>query len=617
MEGARLLQKLRLTNFLSYGPEGEEIELEPLNVLIGPNGSGKSNFIDAISILKAAPIDILAPIRSGGGIPHWLWKGHGSEKDRVLSLEAHITYPGSQNALAYGVRLRPVNQAAQIVEERILEERGKPVTTLGSLPQEFYRFSREDDEVCIAEPGKQRTLLGEQRPVRTRPGAQIDVNRSGLAQFRDAQTYPEITYLAESFSRISLYRNAGIGRDSPLRGSQPADETAAFLLEDGHNLGLVLNELLSRSAITQKLVDRLRWLLPWVEDIRPRVLAGTVEIHLQEEGLRDSIPSTRLSDGTLRYLCLLTILCHPEPPPLICLEDPEIGLHPDVLPRIAEMLVEASQRAQIIVTTHSDILVSALSDVPEAVVVCERDDRGTHLRRLDPEALKEWLKDYSLGGLWLTGGTGRQPVTEEIRIYVEGGGQDDRTRSRLRVGLQGFLRDLWSRARQRGIHLKIVACGDGARTVRSFHRALAWHPDALNVLLVDAEGPVTEAGARQHLGTRDPRQWTGARVEDDHCHLMVQMMEAWLIVDREKLAEYYGNGFHVNSLPDNTNVEQIDKQTLERSLAKATRDTKKRQYHKTHHAPDILECIRPEVVKSKASHCKRLFDTLAAKIDGN
>ncbi len=207
-------------------------------------------------------------------------------------------------------------------------------------------------------------------------------------------------------------------------------------------------------------------------------------------------------------------------------------------------------------------------------------------------------------------------MTEEIRIYVEGGGQDDRTRSRLRVGLQWFLGDLWSRARRRGIRLKIVACGDGARTVRSFHRALAWHPGAFNVLLVDAEGPVTETSARQHLRTRDPRRWTDARVEDDRCHLMVQMMEAWLIADREKLAEYYGERFHESSLPSNPNVEQIDKQTLERSLAKATRDTRKGQYHKTNHAPGILERIRPEVVKPKATHCKRLFDTLAAKIDG-
>jgi predicted ATPase len=159
----------------------------------------------------------------------------------------------------------------------------------------------------------------------------------------------------------------------------------------------------------KELVKRLQWLLPWAEDIATKVVAGTVEVLLHEKALFDSIPSTRLSDGTLRYLCLLAILCHPDPPPLICLEDPEIGLHPDVLPRLGDLLIEASQRTQLIVTTHSDILVSALSEVPEAVVVCERDDAGTHLRRLDKESLDEWLKKYTLGGLWCMGELGGNP----------------------------------------------------------------------------------------------------------------------------------------------------------------------------------------------------------------
>ena len=206
-------------------------------------------------------------------------------------------------------------------------------------------------------------------------------------------------------------------------------------------------------------------------------------------------------------------------------------------------------------------------------------------------------------------------MTREIRIYVEGGGDEDEARGRLRAGLRGFLRDVWTDARRRGIRLNIVPCGDGVRTVRSFHRALKWHPDAFNVLLVDAEGPVTEASARQHLGTRDPRQWSGTRIQDEHCHLMVQMMEAWLVADREKLAEYYKEGFHEKSLPDNPNVEQIDKETLQRALERATRQTKKGPYHKTRHAPDLLERIRPEVVRPRASFCDRLFRTLLAEID--
>jgi len=113
-----------------------------------------------------------------------------------------------------------------------------------------------------------------------------------------------------------------------------------------------------------------------------------------------------LSDGTLRYLCLLAVLCHPEPPPLVCLEEPEIGLHPDILKTVAELLVQASERSQLIVTTHSDILVSALTERAESVLVCERGEEGSRLTRLESEKLKDWLERYSLGELWMMGELG-------------------------------------------------------------------------------------------------------------------------------------------------------------------------------------------------------------------
>lgn len=122
--------------------------------------------------------------------------------------------------------------------------------------------------------------------------------------------------------------------------------------------------------------------------------------------MKSPIPAARLSDGTLRYLCLLAILYHPTPPPLICLEEPEIGLHPDLISGLAEMLKEASQRTQLIVTTHSDLLVSKFTDQPEAVVICERTPEGTTLKRLKADDLKEWLEEYSLGEVWLKGGIG-------------------------------------------------------------------------------------------------------------------------------------------------------------------------------------------------------------------
>ena len=141
--------------------------------------------------------------------------------------------------------------------------------------------------------------------------------------------------------------------------------------------------------------------------ITPVIIAGTVQTFFHEEGLVHSVPATRLSVWEpCVFSTLLAVLCHPNPPSIVCIEEPELGLHPDIIPEVAKLLVEASSRSQIFVTTHSDILVDALTDVPEAVIVCEKIDGATQLRRLDADDLKPWLAEYRLGELWTRGQIG-------------------------------------------------------------------------------------------------------------------------------------------------------------------------------------------------------------------
>jgi predicted ATPase len=117
--------------------------------------------------------------------------------------------------------------------------------------------------------------------------------------------------------------------------------------------------------------------------------------------------SWRLSDGTLKFLRLLAVLLDRDLPPLICIEEPEVGLHPEAIQIVAEALVDASERTQLIVTTHSEALIDALSDRPEDVLVTERDfDNGTQFKRLDSKQLSIWLERYSLGALWRKGEIG-------------------------------------------------------------------------------------------------------------------------------------------------------------------------------------------------------------------
>ena len=105
-------------------------------------------------------------------------------------------------------------------------------------------------------------------------------------------------------------------------------------------------------------------------------------------------------------MALAAILLDPEPPPLVVIEEPELGLHPDLTLGIGRMLVEASQRMQLVVTTHSTGLIDALDECPSSVVVCEKDDGASVFERLEPEYLTEWLEKYSLGKLWSAGDLG-------------------------------------------------------------------------------------------------------------------------------------------------------------------------------------------------------------------
>jgi predicted ATPase len=179
------------------------------------------------------------------------------------------------------------------------------------------------------------------------------------------------------------------------------------LLPDARNLALLLNQIEHKGG--RRFNELLKRFFPRFERMSTLVSGGTVQFYLHEPGFDSPVPPTRLSDGTIRYLALLATLLSPSPPPLVCIEEPELGLHPDAVALIGELLIEASDRMQLIVTTHSDALVSALTNQPDAVVACERPGATTTLRRLDRKKLATWLDDYRLGDLWRMGELGANP----------------------------------------------------------------------------------------------------------------------------------------------------------------------------------------------------------------
>lgn len=385
-----MLKSLRIANLLSFGPDSQPLDLLPLNVLIGPNGSGKSNVIDAISILKAAPRDLFQPVRNGGGIDDWIWKDDRLGKMAALRMATveSVIEDTFRPSLRYRVSVAESSGHAFVDDERLEHESPEAGD---SEPKIFCEHT--DDGVVL-------TVAGENSSLQKNTDSSLSI----LSQRKDPNRYPELWWVGRQFDAIRIYRDWTMGRYSSPRLRQGADMRTEFLEEDASNLGLVLNRLRRNPDAKRAVLENLREFSGDFDDFDVSIVANTVQVFLTEG--RFTVPATRLSDGTLRYLCLLAILCHPEPPPLVCIEEPEMGLHPDILPTIAKLLRAASERTQLIVTTHSDILVDALSDTPEAVVACEKGEGGTTLRRLDKDQLAPWLKDYRLGQLWLKGKIG-------------------------------------------------------------------------------------------------------------------------------------------------------------------------------------------------------------------
>ncbi|MEW6157007.1 MAG: AAA family ATPase [Verrucomicrobiota bacterium] len=410
-DDTRLLRQIRLVNLLSFGPDTEALPLENLNVLIGPNGSGKSNLIEALALMRAMPIapqatstgDVRSVLRRGGGALEWIWKG---AKSQPASIELVINNPKGRQALRHTFAFESDAQGFRLHDERVEKEAPYGKETEAYF---YYRFQNGHPVVntfALDDEEKGLALHDNPRPRRRRKLSPETVNPelSILAQRRDPELYPEITYLADTYEKWRFYREWSFGRNFVFREPQKADMRNDRLEEDFSNLGLFLSRMRKTPQVKKAIVEGLSDLYDGLTDFEPFVEGGSVQVVFTEGDF--SIPATRLSDGTLRYLCLLAILCDPLPPPLICIEAPELGLHPDILPKLADLLVAASQRTQIIITTHSDILVDAMTDCPEAVVVCEKHDGKTEMRRLKKNELAKWLENYRLGQLWTKGQLG-------------------------------------------------------------------------------------------------------------------------------------------------------------------------------------------------------------------
>lgn len=403
------LKSIRPVNLLSFGPETQEIELRPLNILIGPNGGGKSNFIEILRLLHFFPNkEPWEFALATGGVTEWIWKG-GKVRDfrpalRTKFFLGDITngHSASRSRLFdFAITLDKFDSSFRVGSESIgtAEEDG-------GRNRLYSWFERSGSQGQL----HHQSARSNNGPV----GFDLNLDRSVLSQLTSlplqaagvGQEMPELFEIAEFFEKFDFHQDWEFGADLTARDPVPVGQSVERLEEDGRNLAQLLTYFRDYHRPTfERISELMKQFYEPFEGLELRLIGTHLQPAMREEG-GFSVSAYRLSDGTLRWLALLAILLNPTPAPVICIDEPELGLHPDAIHTLADLLVDASKRTQLIVTTHSDALLDAFTDTPEVVCVCEKLEGSTVIRRLDKDHLKAWLEKYSLGKLWMSGEIG-------------------------------------------------------------------------------------------------------------------------------------------------------------------------------------------------------------------
>ncbi len=358
------LDRLTIHGFKSFEAL-EDFQLGDLNVLIGANGSGKSNFVEFFRLLRTIVEQRFQKyIKKYGPADGYFLNGVQYTKQIKADLYFGVN--------RYFFSLEPTAEGGILIDrEQTQYTGGGALSTIAIGQYESSLKDRKDDRGLIGSYGPNRYVW-------------------------NAVSSWQVYHFHDTSMTSGMRRDSGIHQTNRL--DPHGDNLAAFLW------GL-REEYPERYQAIRRTLQRMA---PFFDDFELTVRKNKDEDQVRltwRQKDKDYIFSPgHLSDGTIRFLCLITALLQPHPPSTIIIDEPELGLHPEALAILAGLVRSASSRMQIIIGTQAPMFLSEFE--PEQVITLDQIDGCTQLARLDSQALAEWLHDFSLGELWLKGNVG-------------------------------------------------------------------------------------------------------------------------------------------------------------------------------------------------------------------
>jgi predicted ATPase len=350
-------QKLRSIEVKGYKSIRDQIiPLTDMNVLIGQNGAGKTNFISLFKLLRNIINGRLKNISLKSGAENLLY--YGNKETQIISI--YLDFDPNY----YWVHLQPAsNKDTLIIESEVSGFKDNDHT------HPFW------DQITSSE--EESTLVIKAKNIPTAKYVLGVLNEWRVYHFQDTS------------------ESAGI-----MKYASMADNK--FLFEDASNLAPFLYLLkYTREEFYERIVKTVQLVIPFFNDflLEPNPFnSATIRLEWSDIYSDKTFSANELSDGSLRFICMATLLLQPDLPKVILLDEPELGLHPSAITILSGLLKKASNRSQVIVSTQSVSLVNEFE--AEDIIVVEKDKAETVFKRLDPAGLEVWLNDYSLGELW-------------------------------------------------------------------------------------------------------------------------------------------------------------------------------------------------------------------------